>query len=195
MVIDFSIKLAELINGGITLVAGGFAYMVYYLKKSSEKRNAAIIVLMDIRHAEQIVQSILEKGAVDINLKNILLENNWGKYKHLFASDFSYDDFAAFNRYFDSCVEISDARQRIMEVFLANLTAKASVAQQKLLDISNGDTPGGREKREAEIKKINAESFTFAPDEPTVKIFQSVQLMGRLSNTVAFEKLRRLAKL
>ena len=100
---------ADIINSVVTGIVGLVAFVVYWLQKREIKRNAATIVVMDIRHAEQVVQSILEKGMVDRFLKNILSENNWAKYKHLFASDLSSDDFAAFNRFFDSCVDISDA--------------------------------------------------------------------------------------
>ena len=83
---------------------------------------------MDIRHAEQVVVSLLERGFIDReSLKPILHENNWVKYKHLFAADFSYDDFSAINRFFDSCVEIAEARKRMNEVFYSAITAKAAL--------------------------------------------------------------------
>ncbi len=183
----------DIINSIVTFVVGLVAFGVYWLTKRAEKRNAATIVVMDIRHAEQVVLSILEKGMVDKSLKNILSENNWGKYKHLFASKFSYDDFAAFNRFFEACVEIADARKRMGEVFYANLTAKASIAQQKILSIENLSTPEGQAKKQQIITEIDGETFAFEPQEPKNRIFQSLQLMGRLSNTVAFEKLKKIA--
>ena len=139
------------------------------------------------------VSSRSEKGGVDKSLKIILSENNWAKYKHLFASSLSSDDFAAFNRFFDACVDITDARRRMWEVFNANLTAKASFAQQKILSIKNLLSPEGQAERNQIIAEINGEVFVFDPQEPKDKIFQSLQLMGRLSNTVAFEKLKKIA--
>jgi hypothetical protein len=183
----------DIINSIVTFLVGFVAIGVYWLTKRAEKRNAATIVVMDIRHAEQVVLSILEKGMVDKSLKNILYENNWGKYKHLFASEFSYDDFAAFNRFFDACIEIADARKRMGEVFYASLTAKASIAQQKIFVIENISTPEGQVKKQQVIAEIDSEAFVFEPHEPKARIFQSLQLMGRLSNTVAFEKMKKLA--
>lgn len=183
----------DIISSAATLIVGFFAIGVYQLTKRTEKQNAATIVVMDIRHAEQVVLSILEKGMVDKSLKNILSENNWGKYKHLFASEFSYDDFAAFNRFFDACVEIADARRRMGEVFYASLTAKASIAQQKIFSIENLSAPEGQDKKQQVITEINSEVFVFEPAEPKERILQSLQLMGRLSNTIAFEKLKKLA--
>lgn len=182
----------ELLNAAVTFVVGLIAFVVYWLTKRAEKKNAATIVVMDIRHAEQVVLSLLEKQVVDRTLKDILLENNWAKYKHLFASDFSHDDFAAFNRFFVACTEIADARRRMLEIFYANLNAKASIAQQKLLEIDNPLSPEGQAKKQQLIAAINTEDFVFEPNEPRARILSSLQLMGRLSNTIAFEKLKKL---
>ena len=182
----------EIFNSIVTFVVGLVALGVYWLTKRGEKQNAATIVVMDIRHAEQVVLSILEKGVVDRTLKNILSENNWAKYKHLFASEFSYDDFAAFNRFFDSCVEIADAKNRMNEVFYASLNAKTSIAQQKILDIQNISSPEAQLEKQKIIEAINAEEFVFEPKEPKERVFRSLQLKGRLSNTVAFEKLKKI---
>lgn len=182
----------EIVNSIVTLLVGLIALVVYRMTKRAEKRNAATIVVMDIRHAEQVVISILEKGMVDRNLKNILFENNWAKYKHLFASFLSSDDFSAFNRFFDSCVEISDATNRMREVFYASLNAKASIAQTKVFAVENLFSPEGQVKKNQIIAEINTEDFVFDPKEPRDRIFRSLQLMGRLSNTVAYEKLKKL---
>lgn len=182
----------EIINSVVTFIVGLAAFVVYWLKKREEKRNAATIIVMDIRHAEQVVLSILEKGKVDNYLKNILSENNWAKYKHLFASSLSSDDFAAFNRFFDSCVEISDATKRMREILYANISAKASIAQSKIFDIENLSSREGQLKKQKIIDEINAEGFVFDPNDPKDRIFRSLQLMGRLSNTVAYEKLKKI---
>lgn len=183
----------EYLNSIVTFIVGLVALVVYWLKKRSDKRNAATIVIMDIRHAEQVVLSILEKGVVDTFVKNILVENNWEKYKHLFAGNFSQDDFSAFNRFFGACLEISEARERMLEVFNAGLCAKAEISQRLLLETDFADTPEGKENRERIIKKICSETWNFDPDDPKTRIFKSLQLMGRLSNTVAFEKLKRIS--
>lgn len=185
----------DYINSIVTFLVGLIALIVYWLAKRHEKRNAATIILMDLRHVEQVVLSILEKGSVDTLLKNIITENNWNKYKHLFASDFSQDDFSAFNRFFDACVEMSDARKSMLAIFNANLIAKAEHVQVLLLTIENPLSPEGKEKREKIISAANSENFVFDPHDPKARILRSLQLMGRLSDSVAFEKLRKMAGL
>lgn len=183
----------NIINSIVTFVVGLVALVVYGMTKRHEKKNAATIIVMDIRHAEQVVLSILEKGAIDISTKDVLLENNWSKYKHLFASDFSHDDFAVFNRFFNSCVEMSDARKRMREIFYSNLNEKARILQNKILNIKSPEDPEGQALRKKLIDEINIESYVFDPNEPKDRMLQNLRLMGRLSNTVAFEKLKRKA--
>jgi hypothetical protein len=183
----------EMFNGVVTFVVGLAALAVYWLGKHSDKKNAASIIVMDIRSAEQVVISILEKGSVDYTTKNILSENNWRKYKHLFASDFSYDDFAAFNHFFDACAEISDARNTLRDIFFRNLIEKTAIAQQMVCNVNDINCQEGQTKRQTIIDKLNAETYVFDPNEPKVRAFQNLQLMGRLTNTIAFEKLKRKA--
>lgn len=183
----------DIINGAVTFVVGFVAVGVYWLTKRSEKRAAATIVIMDIRHAEQVVLSILEKGMVDRTMKNILHDNNWAKYKHLFAENFSQDDFAAFNRFFEACVEIADARKRMVDVFYSNVTAKAEIMHQKIFSIDDLLSPEGQLKKQKILHEINTDESFFDPNEPKSRILHNLQLMGRLSNTVAFEKLKAIA--
>lgn len=183
----------DYINSLVTFLVGGVALLVYWLTKINEKRNAATIILMDIRHAEKVVFSILEKGVVDNFLKNIITDNNWNKYKHLFVSEFSQDDFSAFNKFFDACIEISEARKNMLAIFNASLVAKAENLQQLLLNIEDPTSQDGKKAREKIINKVNNENYVFDPNDPKSRILRSLQLMGRLSNTTAFEKLKKIA--
>jgi hypothetical protein len=191
--VDFGWLTLENFKNLATPIAGIVALVVYWMSKRNEKRNAATIVLMDIRHAEHVVQSILEKGAVDTFVKKIIAENNWSKYKHLFASDFSQDEFLAFNRFFESCMDISEARTRMLEIFNSGLRAKAEKLQQLLLTIDNPESSEGKEKRQELISNAHKETYIFEPDDPKLRIYRSLQLMGRLSNTIAFEKLKAIS--
>ncbi|MEN9657538.1 MAG: hypothetical protein RL571_1003 [Pseudomonadota bacterium] len=199
LIIDCIFSFINTYNNALsTLTVGGIAWYVFWRAKKDEKQNAAIILVMDIRHAEQVVQSLLtllEKGIIDRGLKNILYENNWKKYKHLFAKELSTDDFSAFNRFFDACIEISDAKNRMDELFYENIKAKTSIAQNKILNIENLSTPEGQTKRNDIINSMNTETFIFDPNDPKTIILKNLQNIGQLSNTFAFEKLKKIAGL
>lgn len=183
----------EYLNSFVTLVVGLLALLVYWLSKRHEKKSAAAIIVMDIRHAEQVVFALLEHGDVDRTMKKILNENNWAKYKHLFASDFSYDDLSAINRFFDSCVEIAEVRRRMHEVFHSVLIAKAVLLQDQILKIDDLEAPEGQEKRAKLIERFNQESYIFNAQDPKQTVYRSLQVMGKPSNSVAFQRLRRVA--
>ncbi|CDT34653.1 hypothetical protein VCR14J2_300173 [Vibrio coralliirubri] len=180
-----------ILNSVVTLLVGSVALVIYWLNKKNEKASAATIVVMDIRHAESVVQSILERNQIDITTKDVLSENNWSKYKHLFANDFSQDDFAAFNRFFESCVEMSDARMRLREVFYTSINAKAQVLQERIHSIENLSSPEGQQLAEQIHHDVNNGHRVFDPNEPKDRIMRNLQMMGRLSNTSSFDKLKK----
>ena len=180
-----------LINSAVTLFVGCVALYVYWLNKKHEKASAATIIIMDIRHAENVVQSILEKNQIDISTNDVLSENNWSKYKHLFANNFSQDDFAAFNRFFESCVEMSDARMRLREVFYTSINAKAQLTQEKIHSIENLSSPEGQQKADIIFDEICNGHRLFEPNEPKDRMMRNLQMMGRLSNTSSFDKLKK----
>lgn len=149
---------------------------------------------MDVRHAEQVVSSLLEKNLVDRHIKPMFLENNWNTYKHLFASDFSQDDFEAFNRFFLACAEVSEARRVMNEIFYAGLQEKAACVQQMLLGIDSLNPEDFDDKRKSIISRVNSETFVFDPDEPKERVLRNLSFLGRISTTVAFHKLKKIAE-
>jgi len=172
----------------ITTFVGLFAFAVYLLQKSSERQNAAVIIVMDIRHAEQVVTSMMDRG-IDIWNGDVLRENNWSKYKHLFARKFSSDDYAAFSRFFEACLEMSDARRRMRDMFYAAIDEKARIAQRKLHE---QDLPEGFSEAQF-IGRLNSHEFVFDANEPKQRIARNLAAMGRLSNTAGYAKLKRIA--
>ena len=143
---------------------------------------------MDIRHAELIVQSILEKG-IDMSTKDVMMQNNWGKHKHLFAKDLSQDQFSRFNDFFLSCVEASDARSRVREIFYTTLNEKARILQNKIYEL-DVKTPEAINSLTIEIGNGYG---VFEPDEPRSRMLKNLQNMGSISGTTAYDKLKRIA--
>lgn len=183
----------EYLNTTVTFLVGLVALVVYRLSKRTEKRNAAVIILMDIRHAEQVASSIRETMQVDRHIKTILYENNWEKYKHLFASDFAYDDFVALNRFFDSCSEIAQARLRMQEVFYAAVKAKATIMQEKIFSSEDPEAPISPTKALKWIELINKDENFFDPEDPKRIVRKHLSLMGTPSTSLAFHQLRKTA--
>ncbi|MEZ9706439.1 hypothetical protein AB4308_18715 [Vibrio breoganii] len=189
---EILLKYSSLLNVIVTLVAGITALGVYLLSKAHERKSAATILLMDIRNAESVVLTIKDKG-LDLWTKEILTDNNWDKFKHLFVGKFSNDEIAAFNRFFDSCSEMKDARTRMRDLFYTTLTAKAELYQQKVYEIEDLNTPQGRQKQQQLFQNINGDFGVFDADEPKQRLLKNLELMGNLSNSSGFMKLKKSA--
>lgn len=189
---EFLLKYSSLLNVIVTFIAGVTALVVYLLSKRHERKSAATILLMDIRNAEFVVLSIKDKG-LDLWTKEILTDNNWNKFKHLFVGNFSTDEITAFNRFFDSCAEMKDARSRMRDLFYATLTSKAQIYQQKLYDIDNLNSSNGMQKQQELFHNINRDFGIYDADEPKQRFLKNLELMGMLSNTTGFLKLKKYA--
>lgn len=187
--------MTEYINAAVTFIVGLAAFVIYWLTKRAERSNAAAIIVMDIRRAEQAIVATLERGTIDRTIKPVLNANNWAMYKHLFASDFSYDELEQLDRFFDSAVEIELARKRMQETFYTALNAKAALLQQRILDIEDLTSDDGQDQRKKLIEKFNGEGYAFDPQDPKGTVFQNLQLMGRPSRTPVFEKLKRISRI
>lgn len=165
---------------------------VFFLTKFTERKNAAIIVVMDIKNAEDLRELILYAKKVDIWVKEILPENNWRKYKQLFVSKLSDEDLSAINRFFDNCAQFDNAASLMKQVYLSNLNAKAKIFQEKLFKIEGASEDEVMIERDEVMADINKSSSEFIPGRPREIIFENLESMGRLSNTIAFEKLMRI---
>ena len=76
----------------LLLVIGGLsAFILYFLQKNAEKKMAATLILGQVDSIDKQLSTL--QGEVAINdimlfqIKPILKENMWEKYKHLFVKE------------------------------------------------------------------------------------------------------------
>jgi hypothetical protein len=182
------------VNPLVTLIAGFVAMFIYVVRKQHERRDAATLVVMDIRRAEQVLALIDENTSGDFRkLSRILFENNWAKHKHLFVSRLSMDDFALLNIFFDGCAQIDNARSALEDVFYENLRAKSGAIQGRIAAIANLATPEGQAERQRLIDSFGNDQYVYAPDEPKQRILRSRLLIHPITWTNAFERLKSIA--
>jgi hypothetical protein len=182
------------INGVVTVVVGLVALVVFFLQQQDKRRSAAIILIMDIRHAEQVILEVLQRNSFDRFMGNIQGAKNWEINKHLFVSDLSTDDLSHFNRFFLACSEISEARTDMRSNFMVNINAKAVAAQEMLCQLDASDEKY-QEKRREIIKRVEEENYFFNPGDPIDRVVKSIQVMGRLTQTSGFSKLKEIARM
>jgi hypothetical protein len=178
----------------LAILTGWVALIVYRLDKRSKRRDAAIILLADIRKAEAAIYAILERGVFDRTMKPILKIDSWSQYKHLFVQEFSSDDIIAFDRFFSSCIEMEVQRETLVQIFISNLVAKVNATQERLLSMWMDDCEKYKEeKRALIIKWADEEDYVFNPGEPVTHWLHALQTSGKISGRSGFEVLRRIA--
>lgn len=190
------INWLDLLNPAVTLVAGLIALWVYQLNKKHQQQDAAILIVMDIRRAEQAQRSLMEKGSIDRTMKPFPTSANWLKGKHLFARTLVVDDLALIDRFFDGCEEIESARLSMVALFQATLLAKATASQEQLIELSKiADETERARQHDAVVAASKAAGYYFDADEPKERVAKVLLSMGRPSTSVGFSKLVQIAKI
>lgn len=97
-----------------TILAAFVAFLVYRRQKADTKRDAAKIILQEIRRAEDIISDYKQNGGYQF-AKKIIATNSWSKNLHLFVGDLDNDELDRISNlystgeYLDTLIkEISD---------------------------------------------------------------------------------------
>lgn len=100
--------------GFVTFIAGITVYIVYINQKRDKKRDAARIILQEIRRAEDIISDYIEHGQYKFT-KKIIATNSWATNVHHFVGNLTHDELDrisnlySMGEYLDSIInKISD---------------------------------------------------------------------------------------
>ena len=106
-----------------TLVVGFTAYFVYKKQKRDEKKDAATILLAEIKSSTAILpgliarfkkNKVLEEGLV------LLPSESWSKYKYLFVNDLKAEEWSAVDNYYEKCLAYDAALIEKQSYFTQN---------------------------------------------------------------------------
>lgn len=70
-------------QGFVTLLVGLTAFILYFQQKWDSKRDAAKIILQEIRRAEDIIADYKQVGSYQF-AKKIIATNSWVSFKNLY---------------------------------------------------------------------------------------------------------------
>ncbi len=199
----------------ITLLVGTAAFVIYKLQQRDTKRDAASIVLMEIKNAERNLKKI--RANIDQNTlaPDIFLmpSESWTKYKYLFVRDFDRDEWDAIAEFYNKCQLIDDDVKYNNAAFWADVEEIRSNKQRILADyaykyeekIKLAKTD---EKKSALTEEFNKKTsnfdvlymgrqgdFGYAPNKPVNDARLHVQgLPTNLSQTAVGIKLKKMSK-
>lgn len=102
-------------NPGLaTMATVAVVFVGFWWRRKNERRDAARIVLQEIRRAEDIISDYKQSGGYQF-AKKIIATNSWGKNLHLFVGDLDSDELDRISNlystgeYLDALIkEISD---------------------------------------------------------------------------------------
>lgn len=107
--------------GLMTLLVGGFAIYLYLKQKADYKRNAAKLILQEIRYAEQQIRNAKTHEDRYYLADKLLPTNSWHANIHLFVEDLKEIEidlisrFYSHSSYLDIVIEkVSDKKNDIM---------------------------------------------------------------------------------
>ena len=115
----------------VTVVA---TVLIYYCQKWAERRDAArtLIIQMDIMNRrvdslQRILGNDITRFDVEIFWKSedIVEENDWNKYRHLFVKKLHYNEIVALNNYYYNIELMAKQQQVIKEISLAVFKERA----------------------------------------------------------------------
>lgn len=135
----------------IALIAALGAFLIYFLRRRDYKKDAANIILLEIKNAERNLDEArksYEEARSDDPQRIVFPEKlrlmsteSWTKYKYLFVRDFTteqWDEIGSFYencRYFDEAVEIKDSSFNLnLSEIRASIQRNVGIYSRQLAD-------------------------------------------------------------
>jgi hypothetical protein len=199
---DWITKIFKFLNenlGVVTFVVGFAAIYLYIKQRKDRKRDAASLILQEIRYAEQQIRNAKRTTPPTYFLASKLLPtNNWNDNIHLFIKDLNeteIDTISAFYAkatYIDSLI-VERSKQKInptlVQSFPSSPQQSDSVTAQPFL-------PGG-----VVPQQVTQQQVIQMVQVPTLGEHVTIQILADVSssveflyNTPAVEKLRKISE-
>lgn len=124
-------KMCEFFNSNffqtlILIITVGVTIIIYYKQRKTETRNAArmIIIQIDsIKTKTNILMRTLGTDTTEFDYEklwqseNIINNNIWETYRHLFVKKLEYNEIVALNNYYDNVIAIAKQQAEIKSIF------------------------------------------------------------------------------
>ncbi|MEK7662138.1 MAG: hypothetical protein AAB355_01380 [Patescibacteria group bacterium] len=86
--------------GVVTLIAGAFALFLYKRQQRDYKKDAASLILQEIRYAEQQIRTARQNGDSYSLASKLLPTNSWNDKIHLFVKDLEENQIDMINTFY-----------------------------------------------------------------------------------------------
>ncbi len=77
---------------------------VYYWQLKKEKKDSALVLLMEIRNAERAISDIKNTKTIS-ETTSVMPVSSWQRFQHLFVADFDLDELSLINDFYNLCID------------------------------------------------------------------------------------------
>lgn len=180
----------------IIFTTGLIALIIYLLKKYNEKKDAARIIINEIRQAERAIQEIKNNKFIT-ELSIILPNDTWQYKKHLFLNDLDGDELILLDTFYFKCSYAEQYKKMIYDIRNKAIYTKSNYMQNKIIDIMYNNLDNKELYEEQKIKLINmanSEAWVFSPNTPLENVIEYIGNIHLVTTTNAGVTLKKIAK-
>jgi hypothetical protein len=180
----------------IIFTTGLIALIIYLLKKYNEKKDAARIIINEIRQAERAIQEIKNNKFLT-ELSIILPIDTWQNKKHLFLNNLDEDELVLLDSFYFKCTYAEQYKNMLYDIRNKAIYAKSNYMQNKLIDMMFNNMDN-RELYEEEKRKLtnmaDSEPWVFSAKTPLDNVIEYISNINIITTTTAGIKLKKIAK-
>ena len=125
--------LKLVLSPAITFLVGVLAYLIYRIQKRDNRRDAARIIIQEIRRAEDIIADYKHTGSYQF-AKKIIATNSWTKNIHYFVGDLTNDELDKISDLYSTGEYLDNLIREISQITLEHEIERAKeLSKQQLL--------------------------------------------------------------
>lgn len=179
----------------LTISTGIIALVVYKAQARAREREAAIILLNDIRNAERAIDNLKKGDDVFNEIISILPICSWDNNYQMFTRHLSRDQFDLLNSFFNSCKAAQHELDNLRSYMRLAMEEKARALQQVIVDLGQKyhDEEYEQKKRDI-ISPIHKEGYWFQPSKPKEDLMRYINNIPKITGTVILERLSKIAR-
>lgn len=189
-------SVLDIFNGNVgfvTFIVGGFALYVYIKQRKDKKRDAAHLILQEVRYAEQKIRRFRESNPPSYSLSDRLLPtSSWNENINLFIKDLSESEIDMISAFYAKAHYIDHLIQKRSE----QKTAPQNILPQWQPVVAmqnNNDQQGAPVQNPPQFVQFQTPPASQA-EEVTIGLLQNTSFsIEYIYNSTVVEKLRKIA--
>jgi wobble nucleotide-excising tRNase len=187
-------EYAAIFNGAITLIVGAFAFVIYFLQRSQNKRSAARAILSEIQNAEIAIESIQSSQKVG-NTTSVLRTDYWTQYGHLLLEDFDFLEQRTITQFYNDCKLIQQRVEFLQQQESEQRTQAGFELQKKIVELCLSESNDNllKSKIDKMTNRFHMQTYWFDQNAAKMSLLGILTSLRKISNTPVGEKLKELA--